>query len=86
MDGGYSRGLQAIAAESLLEAGAPSTGILGGEANSGEESIPSPSRAAGGRDTARGGQVLSALVAVEVVWPALRADFDIRCYYERIKR
>ena len=24
--------------------------------------------------------------AVEAVWPALRADFDLRCYYERMKR
>jgi transposase len=23
---------------------------------------------------------------VEAVWPAIRADFDIRCYYERLKR
>jgi transposase len=23
---------------------------------------------------------------VEAVWPALRADFDLRCYYERMKR
>jgi transposase len=24
--------------------------------------------------------------AVEAVWPAIRADFDLRCYYERLKR
>jgi transposase len=24
--------------------------------------------------------------AVEAVWPALRADFDLRCYYDRMKR
>jgi len=24
--------------------------------------------------------------AVEAVWPALRADFDIRCFYDRLKR
>jgi len=24
--------------------------------------------------------------AVEAVWPAIRADFDVRCYYERLKR
>lgn len=24
--------------------------------------------------------------AVEAVWPAIRADFDLRCYYERMKR
>jgi len=24
-------------------------------------------------------------VAAEAVWPALRADFDLRCYYERMK-
>ena len=23
---------------------------------------------------------------VEAVWPAIRADFDVRCYYERLKR
>jgi len=23
--------------------------------------------------------------AVEAVWPALRADFDIRCFYDRLK-
>jgi len=23
---------------------------------------------------------------VEAVWPAIRADFDIRCYYERLKK
>ncbi|MEA2005940.1 MAG: transposase [Acidobacteriota bacterium] len=23
---------------------------------------------------------------VEAVWPALRADLDLRCYYERMKR
>ena len=32
------------------------------------------------------GQFLSVLVAVEAVWPALRADFDIRRFYERMKR
>ena len=24
--------------------------------------------------------------AVEAVWPGIRADFDLRCYYERLKR
>jgi transposase len=24
--------------------------------------------------------------AVEAVWPALRADFNLRCFYERMKR
>lgn len=24
--------------------------------------------------------------AVEVVWPGIRADFDLRCYYERLKK
>jgi transposase len=24
--------------------------------------------------------------AVEAVWPAIRADFDLRCFYERMKR
>jgi hypothetical protein len=23
---------------------------------------------------------------VEAVWPAIRADFDVRCYYERLKK
>jgi transposase len=24
--------------------------------------------------------------AVEAVWPAIRADFDLRCYYEKLKK
>ena len=24
--------------------------------------------------------------AVEAVWPAIRADFDLRCFYERLAR
>ena len=43
--------------------------------------------------TAKGMKVLTGLALpegdakmVEAVWPALRADFDLRCYYERMKR
>jgi hypothetical protein len=25
-------------------------------------------------------------VAEEAVWPAIRADFDLRCFYERLAR
>jgi hypothetical protein len=32
------------------------------------------------------GKYLSVPVAEEAVWPAIRADFDLRCFYERLTR
>lgn len=34
----------------------------------------------------KGGNRWLRWAAVEAVWPALRADFDLRCYYDRMKR
>jgi len=32
------------------------------------------------------GKYLAVLAAVEAVWPAIRADFDLRCFFERLAR